>query len=78
MKARRPTDEESSPPAKKPRGIAAMNPQLRRAISVKGGLAAHRAGKAHEFSSEEARKAGRRGAAARHRNRRAGSGPETA
>ncbi len=38
-----------------------MSPQMQREIASKGGKAAHQKGKAHEFTSEEARKAGRKG-----------------
>lgn len=43
------------------RGFAAMSPEKQREIASKGGQAAHRKGTAHEFSSEEAREAGRLG-----------------
>lgn len=46
---------------KRPRGFAAMSPEARQAISRKGGKAAHAAGKAHEFTEDEARAAGRKG-----------------
>jgi general stress protein YciG len=46
---------------KKPRGFAVMNPDLQRKIASKGGKAAHAKGTAHEWSSEEARLAGRKG-----------------
>jgi len=36
-----------------------MNPEKQRLIASKGGREAHRQGTAHEFSSEEARAAGR-------------------
>jgi general stress protein YciG len=39
-------------------------------IARKGGRAAHSAGTAHEFNSEEARVAGRKGGLAVHVNRR--------
>jgi uncharacterized protein len=42
----------------KKRGFAAMNKDIQRAIASKGGRSAHEKGTAHEFSSEEARKAG--------------------
>lgn len=48
-------------PAKKPRGFAAMNPELVRQIAKKGGKAAHLAGTAHEFTKAEAREAGKKG-----------------
>ena len=38
-----------------------MDPKRQREIASKGGRAAHAKGTAHEFSSEEAREAGRRG-----------------
>ncbi len=38
-----------------------MDKVKQRAIARKGGLAAHEKGVAHTFTSEEARKAGRRG-----------------
>jgi general stress protein YciG len=45
---------------KKARGFAAMDPQRQREIASLGGRAAHRLGTAHEFTSEEARAAGRK------------------
>jgi uncharacterized protein len=46
---------------KSERGFAAMDPARQRAIASEGGKAAHQSGNAHEFSSEEAREAGRKG-----------------
>lgn len=40
------------------RGFAGMDPAQQRAIAAEGGRAAHASGKAHEFTSEEARAAG--------------------
>jgi hypothetical protein len=40
------------------RGFASMDPNQQRAIASEGGRAAHRSGNAHEFTSEEARRAG--------------------
>nr|WP_315256386.1 KGG domain-containing protein [uncultured Duganella sp.] len=40
------------------RGFASMDPELQRQIAAEGGRAAHEKGTAHEFTSEEARKAG--------------------
>ena len=40
------------------RGFASMDPQRQREIASEGGRAAHQKGTAHEFTSEEARKAG--------------------
>lgn len=56
-----------------PRGFAAWPPEKRREVSRKGGKAAHAAGTAHEFSSEEARSAGRLGGLAVHAKRAAAS-----
>lgn len=52
------------------RGFAAMDEQKQREIASKGGKAAHRSGNAHEFDSEEAREAGRKGGQARAAARR--------
>jgi general stress protein YciG len=57
---------------KTPRGFAAMDPQAQRAIAAKGGRAAHQKGTAHEFTSEEARVAGRKGGEASRGGRRPG------
>lgn len=40
------------------RGFASMDPKRQREIASEGGRAAHASGNAHEFSSNEARKAG--------------------
>lgn len=80
-------------PAKKLRGFAVLDPEKRRAICSKGGIAAslrtlrakrrsgirhkdseaarisHKRGKAHEFTSAEARIAGRKGGLANARRR---------
>ncbi len=45
----------------KKRGFAVMDPEYVRRIAKKGGEAAHAHGTAHEFTSEEAREAGRKG-----------------
>jgi general stress protein YciG len=55
---------------KRPRGFAAMDRTLVSAIARKGGKAAHSAGTAHEFTSDEAREAGRKGGRATHAKRR--------
>jgi general stress protein YciG len=57
----------SSGPAK--RGFAAMDENQQREIASKGGQAAHQKGTAHEFDSEEARRAGQKGGEAVSRNR---------
>jgi general stress protein YciG len=46
---------------KSKRGFAAMTEQKRRAIASMGGQAAHAKGVAHQFTSKEAREAGRKG-----------------
>jgi hypothetical protein len=59
------------------RGFAGMDPERQRQISSQGGKAAHQKGTAHEFDSEEAREAGRKGgmvSGGRRRTRE--SGPE--
>ena len=50
------------------RGFASMDEDRQREIASEGGKAAHQKGTAHEFSSEEAREAGRKGGEARHAN----------
>lgn len=51
------------------RGFAAMDPEKQKVIASEGGRAAHRQGVAHEWSSEEARAAGRKGGQMVSRNR---------
>jgi general stress protein YciG len=46
---------------KERRGFASMSPEKQREIASKGGRAAHAKGTAHEWTSEEARSAGRKG-----------------
>jgi len=43
------------------RGFASMDVEKQREIASKGGKAAHESGRAHEFTPEEAREAGRKG-----------------
>lgn len=43
------------------RGFASMDEQKQREIAAKGGRASHESGNAHEFNSQEAREAGRKG-----------------
>jgi len=45
----------------KARGFAGMDPERRRDISKKGGIAAHRKGTAHQWTPITAREAGRKG-----------------
>ena len=51
------------------RGFASMDPEKQKEIARKGGRAAHAKGTAHEFTSDEARSAGRKGGEAVSRNR---------
>lgn len=51
------------------RGFAGMDRDKQREIASKGGKAAHENGQAHEFTSEEARIAGRKGGQASGGNR---------
>ena len=56
--------------AKEDRGFASMDRQKQREIASKGGKAAHAKGTAHEWTSEEAREAGRKGGMASHQRRK--------
>src|SRR4051812_3228231 len=51
------------------RGFASMDPAKQREIASKGGRAAHEKGTAHEWSSDEAKVAGRKGGVAVSRDR---------
>lgn len=52
-----------------PKGFAALTPEARRALSSRGGKAAHAAGTAHRFTTAEAKAAGAKGGkASRKRN----------
>jgi general stress protein YciG len=46
---------------KERRGFAVMDPEKQKKIASKGGKAAHALGTAHQWNSEEARLAGRKG-----------------
>lgn len=48
------------------RGFASMDKDKQEEIASKGGKAAHESGNAHEFTSEEARKAGQKGGKVAH------------
>lgn len=50
------------------RGFASMDPDKQRLIASKGGQAAHKKGTAHQWTSEEARNAGKKGGRARQKN----------
>lgn len=51
------------------RGFASMDRERQKEIASKGGRAAHQKGTAHQFTSEEARVAGRKGGEAVSRDR---------
>ncbi len=53
----------------KERGFASMDSEKQKEIARKGGKAAHEKGTAHQFTSEEARAAGKKGGVAVSRNR---------
>ena len=55
--------------AKEDRGFASMDRTKQKEIASKGGKAAHQKGTAHEWTSEEAREAGRKGGMASHRRK---------
>jgi uncharacterized protein len=54
------SEHASAPQRRALRGFAAMDPRRQREIASLGGRAAHQSGHAHEFTSEEARAAGRK------------------
>jgi len=60
-----------------------MDRSKQREIASKGGKAAHQKGTAHEWTSEEAREAGRKGGMASHRRKQqqqqgeSGGGPQS-
>lgn len=62
-----PTSPDGAPAKRgRPRGFAAMSRDRVIEIARLGGRAAHAAGTAHEFTTDEAREAGRKGGAAPH------------
>lgn len=61
------TRNETNGAKKSIRGFAAMDAEKQREIARKGGKAAHEQGVAHEWSSQEAREAGKKGGQARGR-----------
>ncbi|KAF1018405.1 MAG: hypothetical protein GAK30_03688 [Paracidovorax wautersii] len=48
------------------RGFAGMDAEKQREIAAKGGRASHESGNAHEFTSEEARRAGAKSSGGTH------------
>ena len=59
----------STPQSARKRGFAGMDTETARRIQSKGGRRAHENGTAHTFTTEEARRAGRKGGAATSANR---------
>jgi uncharacterized protein len=61
----KPSTETTPPPSqiktKKKKGFAAMDPAVVREMARKGGKAAHAKGVAHEFTHDEAKRAGSKG-----------------
>ncbi|HEY6462330.1 MAG TPA: KGG domain-containing protein [Polyangiaceae bacterium] len=63
------TTQNGSEHTKSSRGFASMDLTKQREIASKGGKAAHAQGRAHEFTADEARNAGRKGGEAVSRDR---------
>ena len=59
----------SETPPRSNRGFASMDRDKQREIASRGGKAAHAQGRAHEFTTDEARAAGRKGGEAVSRDR---------
>jgi hypothetical protein len=66
------TDNQEASVGKEDRGFASMNPDKQREIASKGGKVAHEKGRAHQWSREEAREAGRKGGLSTHQRRQEG------
>lgn len=69
-----PVTERRAKTIRKPRGFARLDPDTVRAIASRGGINAHKTGKAHEYTSKEASAAGRIGGRVAAERRRAASG----
>jgi uncharacterized protein len=63
------TANENAPKGRQ--GFASMTPERRREIASKGGKAAHAQGKAHTWTAEQAKEAGRKGGTATQERLRA-------
>ena len=63
------TSQDPATEAPSPRGFTGMTPEQHRAMASAGGKKAHALKRAHRFSSEEARRAGRVGGIAVSKNR---------
>lgn len=53
---------------KQKRGFAAISPEKQKEIAKKGGRTAHQKGVAHQWDSNQAREAGKKGGLARKRD----------
>lgn len=60
------TRTSAAPRPKARRGFAAMSPEKQKEIARKGGRASHEKGTGHEWNTESARTAGRKGGLASH------------
>jgi general stress protein YciG len=67
------TNQTNGTQKKSVRGFAAMDSEKQKEIARKGGRAAHEQGVAHQWSSQEAREAGKKGG--QSRGRRKDDGP---
>ena len=65
------SESEMSEKPRSKRGFASMDPAKVRELSKKGGIAAHAYGTAHQYTSEEAQIAGRKGGQAVQAKKRA-------
>lgn len=63
--------------AKQRRGFAAMDPAKQKEIASRGGKASHEQGTGHEWTSEAAREAGRKGGQASRGGRGKKQAPST-
>ncbi|MCM2251229.1 MAG: KGG domain-containing protein [Ramlibacter sp.] len=54
------TQSQETQPVRAKRGFAAMDRERQREIAAMGGRSAHASGHAHEFTTEEARAAGKK------------------
>lgn len=54
----------------KRRGFASMDPERQRELARRGGMAAVASGRAHRWTSDEARTAGQKGGVESHRRKR--------
>ncbi|WP_400193534.1 KGG domain-containing protein [Hymenobacter sp. B81] len=60
------------------RGFASMDPEAQRRIASEGGRASHASGRGHEWTSQEAREAGRKGGQASRSNAQASAQQKSA